>query len=354
MIEAPAPNLHPDPRARIAHWKAIVARYQQPHFGRALWQIVNSHGSYVAVWVLMYLALHVSWWLAMPLALLAGGLLVRIFIIFHDCGHGSFFGSTRTNSFVGSLSGVLTFTPYFQWRGDHTRHHKTSGDLDRRGIGDVWTLTVDEYLAASKLRRIAYQIARNPFVLFVLAPLVVFLVVQRFPTKNASRRERHSVWWMNFAILVVAAVMSWIFGIVPYLILQAVILAVAGSAGFWLFYVQHQFEDVSWERGEDWDYTTAALSGSSFYRLPRVLQWFSGNIGFHHVHHLSPRIANYNLEACHRSDPLFEEVKPLTLMASRRSFTLRLWDEGTHKLVGFRHLRELRRQSEHEGSRAPK
>lgn len=327
---------------KVAEWKTIVARYLLPSLPRALWQVVNTLGSYVALWLLMYLALEISWWLALPLAVLAGGLLVRVFIIFHDCGHGSFFRSRTANDVLGFICGVLTFTPYYNWRGEHALHHKTSGDLDRRGVGDVWTLTVQEYLQASRWKRFAYRLARNPFVLFVLAPLFLFVVYQRVPPARATGRERSSVWWMNLALLITTAAMSWLFGLLPYVILQLSALIVASSAGVWLFYVQHQFEDVYWERGENWDYTAAALRGSSFYKLPRVLQWFSGNIGFHHIHHLSPRIPNYNLEACHRSDPLFDEVKPMTLFASMRSFTLRLWDESTQKLVGYRHLRELR------------
>jgi omega-6 fatty acid desaturase (delta-12 desaturase) len=332
------------PRARVAEWKAIVARHQEPHLGRALWQIVNTHGSYAAVWCLMYFTLDVSWWLTLALAVLAGGLLVRVFVIFHDCGHGSFFKSRVANDIVGFASGVLTFTPYYHWRGDHASHHRTSGHLDRRGIGDVWTMTVEEYLQASRWRRFAYRLARNPLVLFVIAPLFMFLVLQRFPSSRAAGRERLDVWSMNLTLLVVAAAMSRIFGWLPYVILQATAISVAASAGVWLFYIQHQFEDAYWERGEGWDYTEAALKGSSFYQLPRILQWFSGNIGFHHVHHLSPRIPNYNLEACHRSDPLFHEVTPMTLLSSMRSFTLRLWDESTKKLVGFKHLRDLRKR----------
>ena len=213
-------------------------------------------------------------------------------------------------TFWGFITGVLTFTPYYHWRWEHAIHHATSGDLDRRGMGDIWTLTVQEYLESSRWKRFAYRLARNPVVLFVIAPLFVFLVRHRFPKAKASRRERHSVYWTNLAILGMAAGLSWIFGLKAYLLIQLTVLVVAGSAGVWLFYVQHQFEGVYWERGEEWDYTAAALQGSSFYKLPKVLQWFSGNIGFHHIHHLSSRIPNYNLEKCHKADPLFQTVKP--------------------------------------------
>ena len=332
-------------QADAAAWKEIVAKYQKPSTWRALWQVVNTLVPYAALWYLMHLSLAVSWWIAVPLAILAGAFLVRMFIIHHDCGHGSFVKSRKANDTLGFITGVLTFTPYHHWRWEHALHHASSGDLDRRGTGDIWTLTVQEYLEASRWKRFAYRLARNPVVLFVVAPLYLFLIKHRFAVPKASPRERDSVYWTNLVILGMAAGLSWFFGIKEYLLLQLVIMMAAGSAGVWLFYVQHQFEDVYWERRDDWDYTTAALRGSSFYKLPKVLQWFSGNIGFHHIHHLSPRIPNYHLEKCHQAEPLFQTVKPVTLFRSLKSFTFRLWDEQRRKLVGYRHLRTLRRQS---------
>ena len=328
-----------------AAWKEIVAEYQKPSLGRAVWQIINTVVPYGALWYLMALCLHISWWLVVPLAVLAGAFLVRVFIIFHDCGHGSYFKSRGANDAVGFLTGVLTFTPYYHWRWEHAIHHASAGDLDKRGTGDVWTMTVQEYLESSRWKKFAYQLSRNPFILFVIAPLFLFLLRQRFPSVKASERERHSVWAMNAAILGMALGLTWLVGLKAYLIIQLIILVVAGGAGVWMFYVQHQFEDVYWERGEDWSYVAAALQGSSFYKLPRILQWFSGNIGFHHIHHLSPRIPNYNLEKCHQADPLFQQVKPITLFSSLKSATYRLWDEKNKKLVGYRHLRELRKQA---------
>ena len=329
----------------VQDWKEIVARFSQPSTPRAVWQLVNTVGSYAVLWYLMYLSIAVSWWLTIPLAILAGGFLVRVFIIFHDCGHGSFLKSRRANDIIGFITGMLTLTPYYHWRWEHAIHHNTSGDLDRRGVGDIWTMTVQEYLEASRWRRFAYRLARNPVVLFGIAPLYLFGVWQRIPAKKSSPRERNSVHWMNLALLLKVLVLSWIFGFGHYLILQVLVMSVAGGAGVWMFYVQHQFEGVYWERGEAWDYTTAALQGSSFYKLPRVLQWFTGNIGFHHIHHLSARIPNYNLERCHRSHPMFQAVKPITLPASFKSFSLRLWDEQRKVLVGYGHLRQLRRQA---------
>jgi len=325
-------------------WKEIVARYQKPSIPRGVWQIVNTLVPYVALWFLMYFCLAVSYWLVVPLAILAGAFLVRVFIIHHDCGHGSFFKAKWANNLLGRVTGLLTFTPFLHWRWEHAVHHSSSGDLDRRGTGDVWTLTVQEYLESSRWRRFSYRLARNPVVLFVIAPMILFLGINRIPKPRAPIRERYSVYLTNLAIGMMAVGLIWIFGLKAYLVIQLTVLMVAGSAGVWLFYVQHQFEGVYWERGENWDYATAALQGSSFYKLPKVLQWFSGNIGFHHIHHLSPRIPNYHLEKCHKAEPLFQTVKPVTLFASFKSFTFRLWDEQRRKLVGYGHLRAIRRQ----------
>lgn len=331
-------------QADVLKWKEVVARYQKPSVGRAAWQLVNTLVPYALLWVAMYFSLSISWWLVVPLAILAGGFLVRTFIIFHDCGHGSFFKSSKANHIWGAITGVLTFTPYYHWRWEHAIHHSSSGDLDRRGTGDVWTLTVQEYLESSRWKRFAYRLTRNPVVLFVIAPLVLFVFWQRIPNPKAGLRERLSVYWTNLGLLIMMIGLSWFFGLKAYLIIQLIVVGVAGSTGVWLFYVQHQFEGVYWERNEKWDYATAALKGSSFYKLPRILQWFSGNIGFHHIHHLSPRIPNYHLEKCHKAEPLFQTVKPVTFFGSFKSFTFRLWDEQRRKLVGYGHLRTLRRQ----------
>ena len=331
-------------QAEAPAWKEIVAKYQQPALGRSIWQMVNTLVPYACLWYLMYLSLAVSYWLVVPLVILTAGFMVRVFIIHHDCGHGSYFKSRKANDVWGFITGVLTFTPYYLWRWEHAVHHAASGDLDRRGTGDVWTLTVQEYLEASRGKRFAYRLARNPVVLFVIAPLVLFLIKHRFPNPKASKRERHSVYWTNLAVLGMVVAMSAIFGIKAYLLIQVAITGVAGSVGIWLFYVQHQFEGVYWERAEEWDYVTASLKGSSFYKLPKILQWFSGNIGFHHIHHLSSRIPNYNLERCHKAEPLFQTVRPITLFSSFKSFTFRLWDEQSRRLVSFGYLRTLRRQ----------
>jgi omega-6 fatty acid desaturase (delta-12 desaturase) len=340
--EAQAGNSNAEPQSA---WKHIVAKYQQPSTGRAIWQVVNTLVPYVAVWFLIYLVEDISLWLTVPLVLLGGGLMVRMFIIFHDCGHGSFLSSRRANDALGSIAGVLTFTPYFHWRWEHSIHHATSGDLDRRGVGDVPTMTVAEYLKASRWKRLGYRLTRNPFVLFVLGPAFLFLFRERFPTRNAGLRERWSVYGTNAGIVLFGLAMSWLVGFELYLVCQLSMVLIAGSAGVWLFYVQHQFEGVYWERRENWDYFQAAIQGSSFYKLPKILQWFSGNIGFHHIHHLSPRIPNYNLERCHKAEPLFQTIRPVTLFSSLKCFKFRLWDEERRRLVGYGILREIRRRS---------
>jgi omega-6 fatty acid desaturase (delta-12 desaturase) len=330
--------------ASSAPWRLVVAKYRRPCVARAAWQLANTAVPYGLCWYLMYHTLQFSWWLTIPLAILAGALLVRIFIIFHDCGHGSFFRSRRANDIVGFITGLLTFSPYHHWRWQHAIHHGTAGDLDRRGMGDIWTMTVREYEQSSRWKQLAYRLARNPFVLFVLAPFFVFVIQQRFACRTAGPRERRSVWWMNLALLGTAALLGWIFEIAPYLLIQGTVLMVAGAAGVWMFYVQHQFEDAYWERSENWDYVAAALRGSSYYKLPKTLQWFSGNIGFHHIHHLSPHIPNYRLQQCHEAEPLFQQVRPITLTASIKSVALRLWDEKSRKLIGYARLRQLRKE----------
>lgn len=321
-------------------------RFQEPSRARATWQIVNTVGPYAAIWYLMYLTMSVSYWLTLPLAILAGLFLVRTFIIFHDCTHRSYFKSAMANDVVGFFTGLLTLTPYYHWRWEHAIHHASAGHLDHRGTGDIWTMTVQEYLESSRWKRFAYRLARNPFVLFGFAPIYLFVIHQRFAKSNASTREKWSVYWMNLAILAMGTLLSMAFGLGSYLLVQLTVTMVAGSVGIWMFYVQHQFEDVYWERTEEWDFTAAALQGSSYYKLPKILQWFSGNIGFHHIHHLSPRIPNYNLERCHKADPLFQQVKPITFLSSLKCLTFRLWDEKHKKLVGYPRRSERRRHKE--------
>jgi len=323
----------------VAEWKKLVEDFQKPNRKAAIWQLVNTLGPLAGVWTALYFVYPISWLFAIPLAILGGLFLVRAFIIFHDCGHGSFFRSKKANDVLGFITGMLTFTPYHHWKWEHAMHHATTGDLDRRGIGDVWTLTVKEYLASSRTTRINYRLVRNPFILFIFAPLFLFFVLERFPSKKSKPREKRSVMMMNLALLTWGVCMSAIFGFIPWLIIQLVMMSVAGCSGVWLFYVQHQFEDAYWEETKNWDFTTAAMEGSSYYKLPKVLQWFSGNIGFHHIHHLNPRIPNYNLERCHHSDPFFRNAPELNIFTSLRSIKYRLWDEDNGKMISFRDLK---------------
>ncbi len=325
-------------------WKKLIADYQKPSLPRAIWQIVNTLVPYIATWFAIYWSLSFSYWATAGFVVLLGLLTMRTFIIFHDCCHGSFFESSRACQIVGYLTGMLAFTPYGQWRWEHNVHHASSGHLDKRGTGDVWMMTLKEYLEASRWKRFSYRLARNPIILFIVGPLYLFLIWQRFPSPKASVKEKHSAHFMNIGIAIMAILMSFVFGPGTYLLLVVGTMLVAGGAGVWMFYVQHQYEGVYWERAEEWDYTAAALQGSSFYKLPRILQWFTGNIGFHHIHHLSPRIANYNLERCHNDLPLFQQVKPITLLSSIKSLGYRFWDEERQEMVGYARLREFMRK----------
>lgn len=321
----------PDPLA----WRATVAKYETPHLGRAILQIGTTFLPYIALWYLMYLSLSVSYWITLALAIPASGFLIRSFIIAHDCGHGSFFKSRKANEVVGVLANLLLFTPYHHWRQDHAKHHATAGNLDHRGAGDIWTLTVREYLALPRWKRMRYRAYRNPWIMFTVGAFYAIVIAQRWTRFSTSKRELLSVHRTNLMVLVVVVGMSMIMGLKAYLLIQIPIFFLTSAAGVWLFYVQHQFEGVYWEREEEWDYVTVALEGSSFYDLPPVLHWFTGNIGYHHIHHLSPRIPNYNLARCHRENDIYQKVKQVTLVNSLKSLSFRLWDEERRLLVGF-------------------
>lgn len=322
-------------------WTRIVRKYSTPDVRKSIWQIVNSLVPYALLWYLMYLSLEVSYLLTLGLSILAAGFLVRLFIIFHDCGHQSFFKSRKANKIVGTFLGTLSFTPYDRWHDDHAIHHSTVGNLDKRGTGDVMTLTVEEYKKLSPGKKLHYRIYRHPVVLFILAPAILFVIWFRFPRKSMSRAVRNSVHIANLIIALTATGLILLMGWKAYLMIQLPIIILASSAGVWLFYVQHQFEDVIWSRTEEWDYQKMALEGSSYMKFPKVLQWFSGNIGFHHIHHLSPRIPNYYLEKCHRENPVFQPSKPITFIPSIRTMNLRLWDEELQKLISIRQFRRM-------------
>jgi len=294
------------------------------------------------LFALMYLALDVSYWLTLALAVPTAGFLVRTFIVFHDCAHGSFLPSKRANGLLGAALGVLVYTPFALWRREHAIHHATSGDLDRRGIGDIQTLTVDEYQALPWWNRLRYRLFRNPFVMFGLGPLWVLLLGPRVVSWSAPRRLQRSVLGTDLTLVVLIGALCWLLGWQGFLVVQLPALLVSGSIGIWLFYVQHQFEDTYWQSSESWSYDEAALQGSSYLRLPRVLQFLTGNIGLHHVHHLSARIPNYNLQAAHDENAALHGVPTISLLDGLRATRLKLWDERQRKLVGFRAARVTR------------
>jgi acyl-lipid omega-6 desaturase (Delta-12 desaturase) len=322
-------------------WKEAVAPYARPHLWRSVLDLATSVVPYLALWLLMYLALGVSILLVLGLAVPAAGFLLRTYIVFHDCAHGSFLASKRANAWLGRTLGLLVCSPYLSWRHHHAVHHATAGDLDRRGVGDVATLTVAEYMASSWRRRFGYRLFRNPLVMFGLGPVYALLVQPRLVSRSARRRIRRSVMATNAALAVLVGVMCWAVGWREFLIVEMPAALLAGSAGVWLFYVQHQFEDTYWETADDWSYANAALRGSSYLKLPRVLQFFTGNIGLHHVHHLSARIPNYNLQRAHDRNPIFHDVPTLSLWDGLRAVRFKLWDEDRGRLVTFAEARRL-------------
>jgi acyl-lipid omega-6 desaturase (Delta-12 desaturase) len=316
-------------------WRETLAPYARPRLDRSLIDLATSVVPYLALSYLMYRTLGVSYWLVLLIAIPASGFLVRTFILFHDCSHGSFMASRRANLWLGTVLGLLVYSPFLRWRHDHAIHHATSGDLDRRGGGDVRTLTVSEYRALSPRSRLGYRLFRNPVVMFGIGPIVALLVGPRLVSRSARPRMRRSVIGTNLALAVLVGALCWLMGWRDYLLVQAPTVLLAGSAGIWLFYVQHQFEDAYWESAEDWTYADAALRGSSYLKLPKVLQFFSGNIGLHHVHHLSARIPNYNLQRAHDENQIFHDVPMLSLADGLRSVRLKLWDEERGSMVTF-------------------
>ncbi len=317
------------------YWQQTLAPYAQPRLARSLLDLATSVVPYLALSFLMYRLLDVSYLLVLVVALPASGFLVRTFILFHDCSHGSLLPSKRANLWLGVVLGLLVYSPFLRWRHDHAVHHATSGDLGRRGGGDVRTLTVSEYRALSTRSRLAYRLFRNPLIMFGIGPIVALLVGPRIVPRDARPRMRRNVIWTNVALFAAVGSLCWLTGWSEFLLVQAPTVLLAGSAGIWLFYVQHQFEGAYWESGESWSYADAALRGSSYLKLPKVLQFFSGNIGLHHVHHLSPRIPNYNLQRAHDENAIFHQVPTLSLGEGLRSVRLKLWDERCGEMVSF-------------------
>jgi omega-6 fatty acid desaturase (delta-12 desaturase) len=320
-------------------WMEVVSRYNFSDPLKSWWQLINSIIPYLALWAAMIWSLQISYWLTLFLSIFAAGFLVRIFIIFHDCGHGSFFKSQRLSRIVGIITGLMAFTPYHKWHRDHKEHHATVGNLDKRGTGDVKTLTTEEFLKRSKWNQFRYRIYRNPIFLFGIAPFLVFVFQNRLTKKLMNTKEKWYLHLTNLALIAAILLMMWAIGWKAYLLIQLPVLYIAAIHGLWLFYVQHQYENVVWKRSNEWNYKDIALEGSSYFKLPKILQWFTGNIGFHHIHHLGPRIPNYKLPICYKENPIFQTVQPITFFSSLRSLKLRLWDEKRNKLVGFSAIR---------------
>jgi len=322
-------------------WNQILAPYKKSHRGKSLFQLITTSVLFVAGWVAMLYSLEVGYWLTLLLALPTAGLLTRLFIIQHDCGHGSFFRSSRANHAVGSVIGVLMMIPYHYWRRTHAIHHASAGDLDHREFGDISTLTVDEYLALSRWGRLGYRLYRNIFFLVLVGPIYQFVFKHRLPldTPRAWRKEWASILWTNVALVALVVTLGQTIGYGTLVLVHLPVLMLSGGFGLWLFYVQHQFEDTYWRNHPEWDIHRAALEGSSFFDLPPVLHWFTGNIGYHHIHHLSSRIPNYSLKRCLEENPELQKVTRFTLWESLRCARLKLWDEREKRLIGFSDLR---------------
>ncbi|MCU6710598.1 fatty acid desaturase [Paenibacillus sp. J5C_2022] len=319
--------------------------YEKNELGLSVRQLFNTLLPLAVLWYAAYYCLSISYWLTLAIGVVAAGFVIRTFIIFHDCCHGSFFRSKRANDVMGIITGVITFVPYQQWKNAHAIHHATSSNLDKRGVGDLWILTVEEYASASWLTKLTYRIYRNPLVMFGLGPIYVFLLQYRFNRKGARKKERMNTYLMNVLIVAVYGLLGWAIGWKDMLLVQGPIFYLSGVLGIWLFYVQHQFEDSYFEHEEEWSYVKAAVDGSSFYRLPKVLQWLTGNIGFHHVHHLSPKVPNYKLEEAHEATPPLHKATTINILQSLESLKFRLWDEEDKRFVSFRQARHRLKQA---------
>jgi len=321
------------------YWKDSVARHEQPSLRHSLLDVATSVLPYVALSVAMYLCLDVSVWITLALALPAAGFLLRTFIVFHDCAHGSFLPSRRGNLWLGRFTGLLVFQPFGNWRHNHAVHHGTAGDLDRRGTGDIATLTVEEYLARPWKGRLGYRLFRNPVVMFGIGPIWSLMIGPRIWSNKMRPRRRRSIIVTNLVLAGVVVAIVWVVGPAAWLLVQMPIAILAGTMGIFMFYVQHQFEDAYWESSEDWSYADAALQGSSYFVLPKLLQFFTGNIGLHHVHHLSAKIPNYNLQRAHDENPIFHDVPVLSVVDGLRAVRLKVIDPVSGRLLTWRQVK---------------
>jgi len=325
-----------------AFWREALAPYGRPDMKRSLLDVASSIVPYLALWWVMYELLAVSYWLVLAVAIPASGFLVRSFIVFHDCAHGNFLPSKRGNVLLGTLAGLLVFSPFTSWKLDHAAHHASAGDLDRRGAGDVETLTLAEYVALSGRQRLGYRLFRNPLVMFGVGPLWALALEPRLIPFRARTRIRRSHIITDLVLALLVGALCLLIGWKAFLLVQLPLLLLAGAAGVWLFYVQHQFEDVYWERSGEWSYAHAALQGSSYLKLPQPLQFFTGNIGLHHVHHLSPNIPNYNLQRAHDENPFLHVAPTLSLWDGLKSVRLKVYDEERGRLATWAQVRAVR------------
>jgi len=332
----------PETTFDLAALNAVLAKYKESHLPSSIWQIVNTAIPFFSVMAFMYVTAYKGYWpVTLLLAVPAAGFLMRMFIIQHDCGHGSFFKSSRANDWVGAIIGVLTLTPYTYWKQTHAMHHSTSGNLDRRGYGDIETLTVNEYSALTSWGRWKYRVYRSVPVLFFIGPAFHFVIYHRLPGIIPAnwKAERRSILLNDLALVGLLALAHYTVGLKPFFLVQLSVGVMSAIGGVWMFYVQHQFEGTYWSKDEKWDVVTASLKGSSYFELPRVLQWLTGNIGFHHIHHLNSRIPNYKLERCMNENPVLQNPSRLTFWKSFSCVSLTLWDEERQKLVGFNAVR---------------
>ncbi|OCA90564.1 fatty acid desaturase [Bacillus sp. FJAT-27225] len=322
-------------KIQLKELKKQVAPYEKSETTKSIIQLANTIIPYFITWYLAYKALSVSYLLTLVLCLVTAGFMVRTFIIFHDCTHHSFFKNRKWNKIVGTFTGILTMFPYSQWGRDHNIHHASSGNLDKRGTGDIWVMTVEEYAKASSLEKLKYRLYRNPLIMFGLGPIWLVMIKSRFNRKGARLPEKMNTWITNAGIVAISALLIWAIGWQAFLMVELPTLFIAGSLGIWLFYIQHTFEDSYFEHDPEWEYVQAAVEGSSYYKLPKVLQWVTGNIGFHHVHHLAPRVPNYKLEEVHKNTQPLQHVPTVTLSTSLESLKFRLWDEKKKRFVTY-------------------
>ncbi|MBO6867615.1 MAG: fatty acid desaturase [Pseudomonadota bacterium] len=336
-------NAPEKPTRHAKDWVRILANYREPSNTRSFVELGLTLGPFFLLWALAWMALSISPWLALGLAVVNGMFLVRIFCIQHDCGHASFFKNRKLQDWVGRALGVLTLTPYDVWRQSHSIHHSSHGNLDQRGMGDILTLTVEEYRARGWWGRLMYRLYRHPLVLFVLGPSYIFILENRLPIGHMRSGWKFwiSAMGTNAAMAILVALIIWFGGLMPFLLIYIPTSVIAATIGVWLFYVQHQFEETHWAKEDDWQLHEYALEGSSHYVLPQPLQWLSANIGIHHVHHLYSRIPFYRLPEVLRDHKELNDMNRLTPLESLKTINIHLWDEKLGRLLSFREARKL-------------